>query len=658
MNTQLKKQVAKLLAASLMVGMAVPAGAVSSKAAVGDTGADDTYKSYSSYNVYNSTLTFKSTTATLASATASSVTFEITSALTNGYSLVVTDSNKKAVTSSVSGQTLTLSNVTAGTYTATYDADGDGKAYGSVDVTLTVKAFENTDTPSTSAKKTALSIGETTVAKDTVDATSVVFGNVAVDADTGLWTVYDVYNTAVVSNVAAKFGDSSSELVLSSTDGALEAGSYYVFYDQDGAKEAYTPSDRIKLTVEEAAPILKVEPTVKGTTATATVSAADITGAINDDDNKLTIDATGDADNIKTDEITLPALNGFDLDVVTIKVAIPDVVLTLNTATLDKMTDELTLKVDASESNDSASTVTTNNSRLRTKLVKNAPIYEISLGNVKTKLSIGLSFPVVGSANAIICSSETPAEVLTSMVKAGQVYATTEHLSTFTLATTEKVSSGSGSGGASGSGSTVGNNTSSGANSSNNNSSNTTTTPSTSVVNGFNDVPTTAWFAEYVKYITDKNIMNGVGTNSFAPNATATRGMMATIVYRMAGEPETTTAAGFTDVDASQWYAKGIAWCKANGHVNGMTATTFVPNGNITREQFATMLYRYAKGTAPAESKIASFADAASVSAYAKDAMNWAVDQGIVNGSNNQLKPTASATRAELATMIARYMQK
>ena len=140
------------------------------------------------------------------------------------------------------------------------------------------------------------------------------------------------------------------------------------------------------------------------------------------------------------------------------------------------------------------------------------------------------------------------------------------------------------------------------------------------------------WYADAVKYVTDKGLMNGTDDNQFSPSATTTRAMLMTVLARYAGED---TTGGAT------WYEKGMNWAKAKGVSDGTN-----PNANITREQLVTMMYRYA-GSPKADGKLDSFSDAASVSTYAADAMQWAVANGIVNGSNGKLNPQNNATRAQ-----------
>ena len=159
---------------------------------------------------------------------------------------------------------------------------------------------------------------------------------------------------------------------------------------------------------------------------------------------------------------------------------------------------------------------------------------------------------------------------------------------------------------------------------------------------GFNDVASSAWYADAVKYVTDKGLMNGTDDNQFSPSASTTRGMLMTVLARYAGED---TTGGAT------WYEKGMEWAKAKGVSDGTN-----PNADITREQLVTMLYRYA-GTPAANGSLSDFSDTASVSSYAVNAMQWAVANGIVNGSNGKLNPQDNATRAEVAAILMRFCE-
>lgn len=179
---------------------------------------------------------------------------------------------------------------------------------------------------------------------------------------------------------------------------------------------------------------------------------------------------------------------------------------------------------------------------------------------------------------------------------------------------------------------------------------------------GFNDVADKDWFADAVKYVADKGMMNGTSKTTFGPNDSTTRGMIVTVLYRLENEPSA-AAASFTDVVSGQYYTDAVAWANANGIVTGYGNGKFGPNDVVTREQLAAILYRYAQCkkydvSVGEDTNILSYADAQSVSAYAIPAMQWACGAGIVNGSNDQLNPQNNATRAEVAAMLMRYCEK
>ena len=177
----------------------------------------------------------------------------------------------------------------------------------------------------------------------------------------------------------------------------------------------------------------------------------------------------------------------------------------------------------------------------------------------------------------------------------------------------------------------------------------------------FEDVKDGDWFKSSVEYVCEKGMMKGVSDTSFAPNDVTTRGMVVTILHRLEGEPAA-QAASFTDVDQNQWYAAAVNWAAESGIVTGTSETTFAPTADITREQIATILYRYAgqKGVdTTASGDLSAFADNESVGGYAVDAMKWAVGQGLINGtSDNNLSPKGSATRAQAAAILMRLDQK
>ena len=162
----------------------------------------------------------------------------------------------------------------------------------------------------------------------------------------------------------------------------------------------------------------------------------------------------------------------------------------------------------------------------------------------------------------------------------------------------------------------------------------------------FTDVPAGSWYEEAVNYVHEKGLMNGTSRNGFSPNATTTRGMIVTILARVEG----------VNTNGTPWYAAGQKWAMDNGISDG---TNMV--GEVTREQLAAILYRYAKQKGYDVSKSAAltaFSDADKVSGYAAEAMQWAVAEGLLQGSNGKLNPQGSATRAQVATILMRFMEK
>lgn len=174
----------------------------------------------------------------------------------------------------------------------------------------------------------------------------------------------------------------------------------------------------------------------------------------------------------------------------------------------------------------------------------------------------------------------------------------------------------------------------------------------------FNDVNAGDWFYDYVEYVYNNGIMDGVDNGVFSPNTETTRGMVVTILYRLAGEPNVRGGNDFSDVASGAYYADAVTWASNAGIVNGTSATTFSPNALVTREQFAAMLYRYMSyigEDVSASTNLNRYTDADSVSAYAETAMSWAVAEGIINGRTaTTLAPAGNCTRAEVAAMITR----
>lgn len=176
----------------------------------------------------------------------------------------------------------------------------------------------------------------------------------------------------------------------------------------------------------------------------------------------------------------------------------------------------------------------------------------------------------------------------------------------------------------------------------------------------FTDVEENGWYHTGVDFMVRNGFMNGVADDEFDVNGSLTRAQLVTILYRIAGEPESTATNPFADVADGQWYTNAVIWAAENGIVKGVNTTTFAPNDQITREQIATILFRYAKAE-KVEGKLAGFPDAEKVSDYAADAMAWAVEQGLINGISESdgktyLAPQETATRAQIAVILMRYL--
>ena len=177
------------------------------------------------------------------------------------------------------------------------------------------------------------------------------------------------------------------------------------------------------------------------------------------------------------------------------------------------------------------------------------------------------------------------------------------------------------------------------------------------------DVSADAWYYDAVQYVSRNGLMNGVGENVFDPEGAMTRAMVVTVLWRYAGSP----AEGeniFDDVAEGEWYTEAVAWAAHNEVVNGVGEGKFDPNGLVTREQLATILYRYTVAQnvdVSTSADLSSYADASDVSDYAAEAMSWAVAAGLINGlvidDANCLDPQGSATRAQVATILMRYVE-
>ena len=177
----------------------------------------------------------------------------------------------------------------------------------------------------------------------------------------------------------------------------------------------------------------------------------------------------------------------------------------------------------------------------------------------------------------------------------------------------------------------------------------------------FTDVTEADWFFDSVKYVYEKNLMNGLTATTFEPGKPTSRAMIVTILYRLDGSPLVIKEHGFSDVKPGSWYEDSVAWAAANGIVTGYSATEFGPSNNITREQMAAIMYRYATYKNYDVSKkgdLTQFSDISTLSSYAAESMSWAVGTGIISGKGSgKLAPRAGATRAEAAAMLKRFCE-
>ena len=176
----------------------------------------------------------------------------------------------------------------------------------------------------------------------------------------------------------------------------------------------------------------------------------------------------------------------------------------------------------------------------------------------------------------------------------------------------------------------------------------------------FDDLDTSLWYHEGTDFVIGNKMMNGVSDTKFAPNDTTTRAMIVTILWRQEGEPDA-EASSFTDVEAASWYEAAVNWAAENKIVNGMSETSFAPMDKITREQLAAILMRYAafKGAdVSGKADLNSYEDAGSVSDWAKDALGWAVETGLMKGvTETTLQPQGNATRAQAAVLMQRLCE-
>ena len=176
----------------------------------------------------------------------------------------------------------------------------------------------------------------------------------------------------------------------------------------------------------------------------------------------------------------------------------------------------------------------------------------------------------------------------------------------------------------------------------------------------FTDVRESDWFYDDVVFAYENGLFSGTSDTTFSPNTSMTRAMLVTVLYRLEGQPAVNGRSGFSDVQYNGYYEDAVTWAADNGIVNGISTSTFSPNVNVTREQMAAILYRYAqykKYNTAASSSLNSFSDHTSVSGYAVASLQWSVAEKLVNGSNGKLMPTGNASRAQVAAILHRFAE-
>jgi hypothetical protein len=176
----------------------------------------------------------------------------------------------------------------------------------------------------------------------------------------------------------------------------------------------------------------------------------------------------------------------------------------------------------------------------------------------------------------------------------------------------------------------------------------------------FSDVDPALWYHDSIDYAISHKLFNGVSDTAFAPDQTMTRAMLATVLYRLKGSPVVYVTSVFSDVDKNAWYGAAICWAAVTQIVSGVGDGRFAPNDILTREQLATILYRYARKysyATSAQGNLSGFSDSHAVSAYAQSAMQWAVGAGLLVGSDGMLDPQGGASRAQVATILMRFAQ-
>ena len=173
----------------------------------------------------------------------------------------------------------------------------------------------------------------------------------------------------------------------------------------------------------------------------------------------------------------------------------------------------------------------------------------------------------------------------------------------------------------------------------------------------FTDLGENQWYHDYIDYAVEHGLLEGTSPTTMEPNATLTRAQLAQVLYNLEAKPAVTGDVPFEDVAEGQWYYAAILWANQEGVVNGMSPDTFEPNEDISRQDLALMLYRYA-GEPTVTGDLDGFKDAGQVGAWAEEAITWAVEGGIIDGMTpTTLEPTGTATRAQAAAMLQRFLE-
>lgn len=377
-----------------------------------------------------------------------------------------------------------------------------------------------------------------------------------------------------------------------------------------GASTPSTPSTPSTTTGDDTT--VTVKATVKDGVATAAISAETankaVADAITEGSNNIVFSVT-DVGDAKKVEVTLPAASAKDVASKTsasVVVESPVATVTLSNAAVSELSSKATANVGVTaEKNDDGTTTVT-------VLVDSKPVDSVS--GVKAALPVTSEQAATqGTVVVLVNADGTETIIKKSALKDGAIVAALKN-GTSKLKVVDNSKT-------------------------------------------FADAPTQSWAKSAMDFVSSRELFQGVSATQFAPNSPMNRAMLVTVLYRLE-DATSKGGAAFADVTSGTWYSDAVGWATQAGITNG-TGKGFNPNGEITRQDLATMLYRYAKSIGmdtTASGSTASFSDSGSVSGYASQAMTWAVGNGIINGSNGRLMPTANATRAEVSAMLMRLV--